>query len=81
MGSVSILADNFLGCEEVTRILLLPVGIVLGVVLGIAMAGITFWSTIMIFMGKIDAAGFCFGACIAIATLGTVVYQICEAFK
>ncbi len=52
MGSVSILADNFLGCEEVTRILLLPVGIVLGVVLGIAMAGITFWSTIMIFMGK-----------------------------
>ena len=31
---------------------MLPVGIVLGFVLGIAMAGITFWSTIMIFMGK-----------------------------
>ena len=30
---------------------------------------------------NIDAAGWCFGACIAIATLGTVVYQIVEAFK
>lgn len=30
---------------------------------------------------SVDAAGWCFGACIAIATLGTVVYQIVEAFK
>lgn len=30
---------------------------------------------------NLDAAGWCFGACIAIATLATVVYQSCEAFK
>ena len=52
MGSGSILADYFLGSEEVSRLLMLPIAVLLGVVLGIAMAGITFWSTIMIFMGK-----------------------------
>jgi hypothetical protein len=35
-----------------TRILLLPVAIVLGLVLGVAMAVVTFWSTLLIFMGK-----------------------------